>query len=401
MKGIVVGAGGPTRELLRRLGDLWELTVVEPEPEVLEQARGVRPFRPIRGDGTSRLVLERAGLQEADAIVAATNDDDVNLEVCRIALDAGVLRIVAVAADPERVSDFRALGVSTFSPDAVAARRIEENLEPRRITSQSFAHGKAEAIEFEVTARSPICGRPLNELQARSWVVGAILRQGRLLIPHGATVLESGDLVTVVGAGADFTEIIRTFTSGQPRFPLDYGKDVVLAVEPRELAALDEAAFLVRNTRAKGLLLVHRGKESIRDEDEKVKLVEMLSDVERRISGVEVRYRKTDRQPTKTLRNVIEEESFGIVVRSFARASGLGGFIRAGQAVGQARRLSCPVLLARGSHPYQRILVPARRSPPGRAAGRAAIDLAARGKIALAALAAGDPIFLARPLPRP
>ena len=398
MRGIVVGAGGPTRELLRRLGDAWELTVVEPEGEVLEQARGVRPFRPIRGDGTSRLILERAGLAEADAVVAATNDDDANLEICRIALDAGVHRIVAVAADPERVADFRALGVSTFSPDSIAARRIEENLEPRRITSQSFAHGKAEAIEYELTARSPVCGRSLQDLHARSWVIGAILRDGQLLIPHGETVLESGDLVTVVGAGADFVEIVRAFTAGQPRFPLDYGKDIVLTVEPKELDAIGEAVFLVRNSRATGLLLIQRDEESVRDEDERARLQEMSKKAEEETAAVEVRRLEVNETHSRTLLRLITEESVGILVRSFSRRGWLGSLLAASRAASRSRQLSCPVLLARGSHPYKRILVPARRTPAGRAAARAAIDLAVRGKIALTALAAIDPIFLAGPL---
>ncbi|MBD3160813.1 MAG: hypothetical protein GF346_01565, partial [Candidatus Eisenbacteria bacterium] len=213
MKVIIVGAGGPTRELLRRLGDGWDVAIVEPSSEVLDRARGIRPVQAVRGDGTSRLVLERAGLKETDALVAATNDDDANLEICRIGKEAGVHRVIGVAADPERIAEFREIGIDTFAPDNIAARRLEENLEPRRITSQSFAHGRAEAIELEVTSRSPVHGKPLKDLHARSWVVGAILRDGKLLIPHGDTILEDGDLVTVVGAGAEFAEICRTFTS--------------------------------------------------------------------------------------------------------------------------------------------------------------------------------------------
>jgi nucleotide-binding universal stress UspA family protein len=335
---------------------------------------------------------------EADAVVAATNDDDANLEVCRIALDAGVRRIVAVASDPERVPEFRELKVSTFSPDSIAARRVEENLEPRRITSQSFAHGKAEAIEFEVTTRSPVYGKSLRELHARSWVVGAILREGELLIPQGETVLQQGDLVTVVGAGADFTEMVRTFTSGQPRFPLDYGKDVVLAVEPKTVEkALPEACHLVRNSRAIRLLLVHRDEKSIRDEEARTSLAGLLERAGEIAEGVEVHLRKVSGRPARVLQHLHQDESVGTHVLLPSSRRGLAGLFVTSRAVSLARRILRPVLISRGTYPYRRILVPARRTPAGRAAARAAIDLAVRGKASLSALAAIDPIFLAGP----
>jgi len=100
MKVIVVGAGGTTRELLRRLGELWEIVVVDVDDERLCAAAAVRSIEMVNGDGSSRVTLERTGIAEADAIVAATNDDDVNLEVCRLAKRVGLLRIVALAAQP-------------------------------------------------------------------------------------------------------------------------------------------------------------------------------------------------------------------------------------------------------------------------------------------------------------
>ena len=83
-------------------------------------------------------------------------------------------------------------------------------------------------------------------------MVGAILRAGELVVPHGETVFEAGDLVTVVGASADFAEMVRTFTSGEGRFPLDYGKRVVLPVDGEgDLGStFDEAVQLVRGSRA-------------------------------------------------------------------------------------------------------------------------------------------------------
>ena len=131
---------GSTRALLRRLGELWDITVIDPDAERLEIAGRVRAIDAVVGDGSSRVVLERVGIDEADALVAATNDDEVNLEVCRIARRAGLVRVVAIAADPEYLPDYRDAAVPAFAPDSLAARQVELSLEPRRVTSTAFAH---------------------------------------------------------------------------------------------------------------------------------------------------------------------------------------------------------------------------------------------------------------------
>ena len=142
MKAILVGAGGTTRELLRRLGERWDAVVIDTDESLLEGASGIRDFERIVGDGSSGLVLRRAGLDEADAVVAATDDDDVNLEVIRIARAQGVLRLAAVAADPERIVDYRTQDIPVWAPDSLTARQIEVLLEPRRVASSTFADGK-------------------------------------------------------------------------------------------------------------------------------------------------------------------------------------------------------------------------------------------------------------------
>ena len=81
MKAIVVGAGGATRELLRRLGEAWTVTVIEISEQRLRGIKEIKGIHAVVGDGTSRLTLQRSGLAEADAVIAASNDDEVNLEV--------------------------------------------------------------------------------------------------------------------------------------------------------------------------------------------------------------------------------------------------------------------------------------------------------------------------------
>ena len=396
MKAILVGGGGTSRELLQRLGEMWEVTVVDPSPERLASAAGLGPFRTVAGDGSSRVILRRAGLEEADALVAASNDDEVNLEACRLALDAEIRRVFAVAHDPERVDDYRRLGVTAICPASLAARRIEIGLETRRFVSMAFADGRAEAIEFRIAPDSVVCGKALKDLHARSWIVGAILRDNQLVIPHGETSLQAGDLVTVVGAGADFGEMVKVFTSGEGRFPLGFGKRVAVALDERQPldGAFGEAVHLVRNTRASSLVIVHRELEAVRDETLAEKIRGMLEQASEMSVGVELRPRPVRHRPTRALGSLPGAESVGLIVVKVSGGGGAGSWWRTVQAASMARRTSRPVLLSRGTHPYRRILVPARRTAAGRAAVRAAIDLAEFVQAELHAPAVTDPAFI-------
>jgi Trk K+ transport system NAD-binding subunit len=392
-----VGAGGTTRQLLRRLGEVWEAAVVDTSAERLAMAGKIRTIEGVEGDGSSRVVLERAGLAAADALVAATEDDERNLEACRIALEAGLLRVAAVAADPELSEHYRQLGVPAYSPSDLAARGIESELEPRRISSSSFAHGRAEAIEFRIAADSPVRGKALADIDSTSFLVAAVLREGELIVPHGNTVLMEDDLVTVVGAAADFSLIVRTFTAGEARFPVDFGKYVVVAVDgPGTIdGAVREASYLARNSNASGIVAVLRDPGATRDEAQS-SIAEGLRDgVRAAAEGIEVVERLVPGTPSRALSGVVTAESTGVVVLEGGEYSEFLGRARVATLMERVRALEVPVLLARGTLGNGGILAPARDTATGRVAARAAIDLAVYSRQPLTGVAVVSPAFLA------
>ncbi len=395
MKAIVVGAGGTTRELLRHLGDFWEISVIDVDEERLALASTVRAIETVVGDGSSRVTLERAGVAGADALVAATNDDDVNLEACRIAREVGLVRIVAVAAVPERLPAYKEADIPVMPPHSLAARRLELSLEPRRVSSTAFAHGRAEAIEFLIAEDSPVRGIVLRDLHAESWLVAAILRDHELIVPHGNTTLHTGDRVTVVGAAADFPLIVRTFTAAAARFPLDFGKRVAVILDSRAdlEGPVGEAINLTRNTQASSLLLVHRRIEGISDETHAREIAVMLDEAEELAGGVEIRRRPVSGPPMRALTSVIKDESVGVVVLP-APSRGWLGRAKTVRALRNAVDLRRPVLFSRSTHPYQQLVAPARDTPLGSAASRAAIDVAAHGKGEVTGVAVTPPVFL-------
>ncbi len=390
MRLLVVGAGGATRDLLRGLGDGWDVTVVDPDGDRLAQAESVRPLVSVRGDGADAGVLAGAGLAEADALLAASTDDDVNLAACQLATEAEVPAITALAADPDRLSDFRDLDVPAFSPDQMAARRIEVYLEPRRVSAAAFAGGGVEAIEFRIAADSPVRGRSLGELHSESWLVVALQRGGRLIVPHGSTTLKAGDLVTVVGTYAEYPQIVRTFTSGEARFPLDYGEAVVVAVTGAESipTTVSEAVHLAWVTAARTILLVHplAGPES-------PDLEGWLEKAREAADGLEV-VTRTAADPGAAILDPAIAADAGVVVVPGPDGRLVGARRQAAGLVRRARRLRRPVLVSRWSHPWSSIVVPVTEAFASPAAANAATDLAARGSARLIAAAVRPPAFV-------
>ena len=166
MRAVVVGAGATARDLLRRLGDSWEIVLVDPDEERLAEASKIRDVETIVGDGSSVLTLNRANIASAAVVVASSGFDDVNLEVARLAKDAGVDQIVGLVRQPSRTEEYLALGVEVIVPASLSARGLEVAMEPRKVASTTFADGKAEAIEFEIAPDSPVQGKALKEIHS-------------------------------------------------------------------------------------------------------------------------------------------------------------------------------------------------------------------------------------------
>ncbi|MFH1329817.1 MAG: NAD-binding protein [Actinomycetota bacterium] len=383
MKAIVVGASGVTRELTRRLGPIWDVTVVDPDPGRLDGARQAGAIATLQGDGSSRVTLRRAGLGEADAVVAATLDDDVNLEVCRLARQAGCLRVVALAAAPERLADYRCMGVEAHLV-TLGARDLEALLDPEVVSSTTLAAGHSEAVEFRIGAGSPVKGLRLRDMGNAPWLVASILRGDCLIVPHGNTVLEEGDAVTVVGDASDYPRILRAFLATEARFPLEWGRGVAVSLDGTDdVAMVFEALALARATSAAVTVVVHRSADTARDEAHAAEIAAAAEIVEQMAEHVEVRWCPIPGPPSRSLASIVRDRSIGVVVLPSPRP-GLLVRLRARRAL-RSVRLGRPVLFASGTPSYGRIVVPVEGEGAGRADGVAA-DLAAGGRLPLAAL---------------
>jgi Trk K+ transport system NAD-binding subunit len=85
VKVIIVGAHGEAKELINRISTGWNVSVIDMDQDKLRNFNPNRQIEKYQGDGTSTLVLKKAGIETASALITLTLDDEVNIEILKIA----------------------------------------------------------------------------------------------------------------------------------------------------------------------------------------------------------------------------------------------------------------------------------------------------------------------------
>jgi len=167
------------------------------------------------GDATELYVLERAGIERADLVVAVTGDDEDNIIVCQVAKEKyGVAKCIARVNDPRNQPHFDMVGIGlTVSATATILALIEHELpEHELVTLLDLRRENLEIVEFAIDHGSPAAGRTVRELNlpGKSRLI-SVSRQGRAEIAIGETELRPGDLVMAIlepGAEEDLKRVL-------------------------------------------------------------------------------------------------------------------------------------------------------------------------------------------------
>ena len=386
MKVIIVGAHGEAKELINRVSSGWSISVIDLDQEKLRNFTTNRQIDKIQGDATSSLVLKKAGLDEATAIVTLTLSDEVNLEILKIAKQNNILRLSSIINDSSHIDKFKELDVELVEPDILLARRFEHILEPRRVVSQAFAGGRAEALEIEISSDSPVRGKKLREIGSDYYIVGALLRKGKVIIPHGDTEIETGDLVTIVLQSGAFSNVINLFSGSESRFPLEFGKDIVVVLDSeKNLKNLSESEFFIRNTKATSLKLIT--KEDLFDnnlESTEETLKAVLKDQE-----FDITYK--NKISNKDLENFTNENSIGTIfypVEDSISKSKIKSLISI------ANKSKIPVLFSRSTYPYKTIGLLINDNFDENSSNAIAFDLSSTMSAKLVGVIINQPTFL-------
>jgi trk system potassium uptake protein TrkA len=205
---IIVGGGKTGSQLAKRLMDEGhQIKIIEERSGVLERLYAELPKEIIfQGDGSSPAVLEAAGITQANVLAAVTGEDAANLVICTLArFEFNVPRIISRINNPKNAWLFTSemgVDVALNQADFLARLIAEEMSLGDMMTLLKLRKGAFSVVEEKVHPDSIAAGKHLQELAIPSeCVVAAILRKGKLVIPHGDTLLQPADeLLAIVHA---------------------------------------------------------------------------------------------------------------------------------------------------------------------------------------------------------
>jgi trk system potassium uptake protein TrkA len=167
----------------------------------------------LHDEGISRDFLLQERVDKTDAFVAVTGDDRANLLAAMYARQLGARTTIAGVSRGEFAPLADALGVDlTISPRMLAAEAILRFVRKGEIVDVALLESGAEMIELRVPQGSRVAGRPLGEVGfPEGAIVGALLRDGDVIIPTGKEVLRPGDDAVVFTVETAVDEVERLF----------------------------------------------------------------------------------------------------------------------------------------------------------------------------------------------
>ena len=196
---IIVGLGGIGRCLVgQAAGHSNNVVAIDTDESRCSDILEHHDVLAITGNATDKSVLEEAGIDRADAFVATTSDDSVNLMACWLAKRFHVPTVVAIVNQTAHSEFFKEVGVRiSENPDELVASRLYYWAENPQL--QQLAQIPGGSI-FEIMAETgaPIVGHEIRDLKVKDFVFIAIRRQsGELIIPSGNVIIRAGDTFTV------------------------------------------------------------------------------------------------------------------------------------------------------------------------------------------------------------
>jgi trk system potassium uptake protein TrkA len=152
----------------------------------------------LNGDALDVEILEEANVAQTETFVAVSNDEEVNIIGSLLAKRAGADRTVALINKGTYASLISTLGVdAVVNPRAITVSTILQHVRRGRIRGVYSLRGDfGEVIEAEALETSQLVGSPLRDAKLPAGViVGAIYRDGEVLVPRGDTVIQAQDRV--------------------------------------------------------------------------------------------------------------------------------------------------------------------------------------------------------------
>ncbi len=226
MKIIVCGAGQVGSSIARHLaGENNDVTVVDQSPELVRSLSDTHEVRGVVGFASHPGVLEQAGAEDADMVVAVTYHDEVNMVACQVA--HSLFKVPTKIARIREQNYLEPIWADLFSrdhmpidviisPETEVARAIWRGLQiPGAFDSIPLAGDKVRVIGVRCSEDCPVINTPLRQLTGLfpdlNILVVGIIRKDQLIVPNANEQMLAGDEVYFVVDSSQVSRAMMAF----------------------------------------------------------------------------------------------------------------------------------------------------------------------------------------------
>jgi trk system potassium uptake protein TrkA len=172
----------------------------------------------LHGDALDAEVLQEANVGAAETVVAVTNDDETNIFASLLAKRAGCQRVITLVNKSSYQPMLPPMGIDTVvSPSAITISSILRHVRHRAVAVvHALREDFGEVIEAEAQKGSPLVSAALSRVgMPQGMLIGALVRDGEVIIPDGETVVQPGDRVIAV-VSYNALHAAETMIAGEP-----------------------------------------------------------------------------------------------------------------------------------------------------------------------------------------
>ena len=223
MKIIILGAGQVGTSAAEGLvSDDNDITIVDTEAGRLQWLQDRLDVRTVCGNGALPSTLRDAGAEDADLLIAVTQNDPSNLVACKLAhsvfnIPARIARLRShdFLNAPELLKPENFAVDSVLCPEQIVTDYICRLIEfPEALQVLDFARGRVSLVVVRAYEGGLLVGKPVRAMREHLSIgtearVAAIFREGQPILPDGSTVVVPGDEVFLLAAAENIRPVLR------------------------------------------------------------------------------------------------------------------------------------------------------------------------------------------------
>ena len=208
MRIIVLGAGHVGRAIVEALHAEHEITVIDVDSRRLGSLSDHYDCRTVDGDGTTKQVVRKAGVEGTDLFLGCSPREEANLVCAMLVKRMSNAKAIIRSSSTAYLDAWRERHLEVdfmVSPELETAYAVSGSLGiPAARHTDVFADGQVQVVEFDVpddAERNEVIGRSLRQAQipADSKVAG-LIRGTKMVVPRGEERIRAGDRVVVIGS---------------------------------------------------------------------------------------------------------------------------------------------------------------------------------------------------------